>query len=31
VSSFNQRIDQFNASMEKGLRVARELGALQCT
>jgi hypothetical protein len=31
VSSFNQRIDQFNESMEQGLRVARELGALQCT
>jgi hypothetical protein len=31
VSSFNQRFDQFNESMEKGMQVARDLGALQCT
>jgi hypothetical protein len=30
-SSFNQRFDQFNESMEQGMQVARDLGALQCT
>jgi hypothetical protein len=31
VASFNQRFDQFNESMEMGMQVARDLGALQCT
>jgi hypothetical protein len=31
VSSFNQRFDEFNESMETGMQVARDLGALQCT
>jgi hypothetical protein len=30
VASFNQRYDQFNDTMEQGLGVARDLGAVQC-
>jgi hypothetical protein len=30
VSTFNQRIDEFNDAMEQGFGVARELGAVQC-
>jgi hypothetical protein len=30
-ATFNQRFDEFNESMELGMQVARDLGAVQCT